>query len=171
MVSNPVYTEGVRVAGPMQSDLFSIAGGTSGVALNITTIAIPSTPTHDVTKVGNWSTAGVASGMLVEGANILPNTYVDSLSTTTMTLTRKPTNTTGSNVTNASMTFHKTAGGGLSTTAKMSGVEFAAGSNMTITPSASTAGRPIYTIASTASGSGDVSAGTSFNTAGVAFRD
>ena len=166
-MATPAYGDGVRVAGPLKSDLFSIAGGTSGVALNITTIAIPSTPTHDVTKVGNWSTAGVASGMLVEGANILPNTYVDSLSTTTMTLTRKPTNTTGSNVTNASMTFHKTAGGGLSTTAKMSGVEFAAGSNMTITPSASTAGRPIYTIASTASGSGDVSAGTSFNTAGV----
>lgn len=166
-MTSPVYGDGVRVAGPLKSDLFSIAGGTSGVTLTVTSITIPHPATHVVTKTGNWSTAGVAVGMLVEGANILPNTYVDALSTTSMTLTRKPTNTTGSNVTNASMTFHKTAGGGQSTTAKMSGVEFAAGSNMTITPSTSTAGRPIYTIASTASGSGDVSAGSSFNTGGV----
>ena len=95
-MSTPVYSEGTRVAGPMQTDLISVGGGTNGAALSISgsgtgaQIAIPSPATHDVTKNGNWAAAGVSVGMLVEGNEIRPNTYVDALSTTTMTLSRTP---------------------------------------------------------------------------------
>tara|TARA_B100000902_G_scaffold225541_1_gene214149 strand:+ start:16213 stop:18450 length:2238 start_codon:yes stop_codon:yes gene_type:complete len=173
-MGTPVYSEGTRVAGPMQTDLISVGGGTNGAALSISgsgtgaQIAIPSPATHDVTKNGNWAAAGVSVGMLVEGGDIRPNTYVDALSTTTMTLSRTPINTSGGTLSNRTMTFHQTAGGGQATTAQMSGVELLAGSNITITPSTTaTFGRPAYTLASTASGSGDVAAGSTFTTANV----
>ena len=173
----PVYSEGTRVAGPMQTDLISVGGGTSGAALSISgsgtgaQIAIPSPATHDVTKNGNWAAAGVSVGMLVEGVDIRPNTYVDALSTTTMTLSRTPINTSGGTLSNRTMTFHQTAGGGQATTAQMSGVELLAGSNITITPSTTaTFGRPAYTLASTASGTGDVSAASNFGTDNVLIK-
>lgn len=173
-MSTPVYSEGTRVAGPMQTDLISVGGGTNGAALSISgsgtgaQIAIPNPATHDVTKNGNWAAAGVSVGMLVEGNEIRPNTYVDALSTTTMTLSRTPINTSGGTLSNRTMTFHQTAGGGTATTAQMSGVELLAGSNITITPSTTaTFGRPAYTLASTASGTGDVAAGSTFTTANV----
>jgi hypothetical protein len=68
------------------------------------------------------------------------------------------------------MTFHLTAGGAQATTAKMSGVELLAGSNLTITPSTTLAGRPAYTLASTASGTGDVSAASNFGTDNVLIK-
>ena len=173
----PVYSEGTRVAGPMQTDLISVGGGTNGAALSISgsgtgaQIAIPNPATHDVTKNGNWAAAGVSVGMLVEGADIRPNTYVDALSTTTMTLSRTPINTSGGTLSNRTMTFHQTAGGGQATTAQMSGVELLAGSNITITPSTTaTFGRPAYTLASTASGTGDVSAASNFGTDNVLIK-
>ena len=173
----PVYSEGTRVAGPMQTDLISVGGGTNGAALSISgsgtgaQIAIPNPATHDVTKNGNWAAAGVSVGMLVEGADIRPNTYVDALSTTTMTLSRTPINTSGGTLSNRTMTFHQTAGGGQATTAQMSGVELLAGSNITITPSTTaTFGRPAYTLASTASGTGGVSAASNFGTDNVLIK-
>ena len=176
-MSTPVYSEGARVAGPMQTDLISVGGGTNGAALSISgsgtgaQIAIPNPATHDVTKNGNWAAAGVSVGMLVEGADIRPNTYVDALSTTTMTLSRTPINTSGGTLSNRTMTFHQTAGGGQATTAQMSGVELLAGSNITITPSTTaTFGRPAYTLASTASGTGDVSAASNFGTDNVLIK-
>jgi len=172
----PLYNQGTRVAGPMQTDLFSIGGGSNGAALSISgsgtgaQITIPHPETFEVTKNGNWAAAGVSVGMLVEGDDIRPNTYVDALSTTTMTLSRQPINDTSGALTNRAMTFHSTAGGAQATTAKMSGVELLAGSNLTITASTTLAGRPAYTLASTASGTGDVSASSNFGTDNVMIR-
>ena len=172
-MGNPLYTEGIRVAGPIMAEDIMIGAGSNGTALGtIGSVTISYNPvTNTVTKSGNWSTAGVTAGMKVEGTYIRPNTYVKTAgASTNLVLTRHPINTSGSNITNASLIFHNPSNNGAATTAKSSGLEFVAGSNITIAASSSTEGRPQYTFASTASGTGDVEAAANFATDNVLIR-
>jgi hypothetical protein len=168
----PAYTEGNRVAGPLMAEDIMIGAGSNGTALGaIGSVTIPSTVTDTVSKTGNWSVAGVTAGMKVEGTYIRPNTYVKTAGASTdLVLTRHPINTSGSAITNASLIFHNPSNNGAATAATASGLELVAGSNITIAASSSTEGRPQYTFASTASGTGDVEAAANFATDNVLIR-
>ena len=179
MAVDLLYSQGTRRAGPMQSSHIAIGSGTSGAALTVADCTIPGTSGSNphasaftITSSNNFATAGVAVGDLVEGTHIKPNTYVLTVSTTTLTVTRLPNNTTNSAIGSQTLTFFKTPGAGATVSfPTRSGFNLIAGSNLTITESATTgSATPTYTFASTASGTGDVAAGSNFGTDNVLIR-
>jgi len=170
------YSSTVTYVSGQPNQLLTTGAASGGAALSISNCVIPSdsdsnphASAYTVTKGGiNFATLGVAAGDLVEGDNIKPHTYVSAVnSATQITLSRLPTTSSSSNVTNATLLFHTAMTGAGTSTAKMGGFGIVAGSNMTVTPTTSNMGRPIFTIASTASGTGDVAAGSTFTTANV----
>ena len=170
------YSSTASYVSGQPNQLLTTGAASGGAALSISNCVIPSdsdsnphASAYTVTKSGiNFATLGVAAGDLVEGDNIKPHTYVSAVnSATQITLSRLPTTSSSSNVTNATLLFHTAMTGAGTSTAKMGGFGIVAGSNMTVTPTTSNMGRPIFTIASTASGTGDVAAGSTFTTANV----
>ena len=178
MAAGPNSSQVVYVSGPIQQGLITTGAGSNGASCSVAGCTIPSDSGSNphanaftVTTSNNFSTAGVAAGDLVEGNNIKPHTYVTAVnSATQITLSRLPTTSSNSNVTGATLIFHTAGVGAGSNNAKMGGFGLIAGSNITVTPSTSTSGRPLFTLASTASGSGDVSAGSNFGTDNVMIK-
>ena len=180
-----LYSQGTRRAGPMQPSNIAIGSGANGAASTVAACVIPGDSNSNphasaftITSQNSFASAGVAIGDLVEGTHIKPNTYVLTIAGPagngdyTLTVTRLPNNTTNANITGQTLSFFKTPGGSATVTfPKRSGFNLIAGSNLTITESATTgSGVPTYTFASTASGSGDVSAASNFGTDNVLIK-
>ena len=183
-----LYSQGTRRAGPMQPSNIAIGSGTSGSASTVAACVIPGDSNSNphasaftITSTNSFASAGVAVGDLVEGNFIKPNTYVLTIAGPavvggqtiyTLTVTRLPDNSNNADITNQTLSFFKTPGGSATVTyPKRSGFNLIAGSNLTITESATTGSQvPTYTFASTASGSGDVAAGSNFGTDNVLIK-